>query len=106
MGTNEARFREAEQRLWQSMGLAPTERTLKLERTRATIRIQEVGDGPPVVLVHGASNTGVSWAQLVAGLDGFRSITLDRPGCGLSAPLTEPFSDVSKLGAFADALIV
>lgn len=106
MATNEARYRAAEQRLWQSVGLAPTERTLKLERTGTTVRIQEVGEGTPVVLVHGASNTGVSWAQLVAGLNGFRSITLDRPGCGLSGPLAEPFSDVAKLGAFADALIV
>ena len=45
------------------------------------------GEGPAVVFIHGASNGGSSWASLVARLDGFRCIMLDRPGCGLSDPL-------------------
>jgi pimeloyl-ACP methyl ester carboxylesterase len=39
------------------------------------------------VLIHGASNGGASWANLVQGLTGFRCIMVDRPGCGLSNPM-------------------
>jgi pimeloyl-ACP methyl ester carboxylesterase len=84
---NEARYREAERRLWASVGVTPTEQRVRLERTGLTVRVQEVGQGLAVVLVHGASNSGTSWAGLVAGLDGFRCLLLDRPGCGLSDPL-------------------
>jgi pimeloyl-ACP methyl ester carboxylesterase len=103
---NEARYREAERRMWESVGVTPTEQRLRLDRTGATVRVQEVGEGPAVVFVHGVSNSGVSWAQLVAQLDGFRCVVLDRPGCGLSDPLAVGFDDVERLGAFADALIV
>lgn len=103
---NEARYRAAEKRLWDSVGVAPTEQQLQLERTNSTVRVQEVGEGPPVVFVHGASNSGTSWAPLVARLEGFRCVLIDRPGCGLSAPLATSLADVDRLGAFGDALIV
>lgn len=78
---NEAAFRAAEARMWSSVGVAPTERVV------GGVRVQEAGEGPPVVLVHGASNSGVSWATLVRDLAGdHRCIAVDRPGCGLSAP--------------------
>jgi pimeloyl-ACP methyl ester carboxylesterase len=85
---NEPRFLQAEQRLWQSLGLPPTDRRVQLERTGVTVRLQEVGEGPVVVFVHGAANSGVSWAPLAARLQGFRCVLLDRPGCGLSDPLS------------------
>jgi pimeloyl-ACP methyl ester carboxylesterase len=103
---DEARYREAEQRLWASVGVAPIEQRLHLVRTGATVRVQEAGHGPPVVFVHGASSNGASWAPLVARLDGFRCIVLDRPGCGLSEPLATSFRDVDELNVFADALLV
>ena len=37
---------------------------------------------------------------------GFRCVMLDRPGCGLSDPLTTGFDDVERLGAFAETMIV
>lgn len=105
MGVNEVRFREAERRLWQSVGVAPTERRLHLDRANCDVRVQEVGSGPPVIFVHGASNGGSSWASLVARLDGFRCIMLDRPGCGLSNPLAAPPDDIAGIEAYADSLI-
>lgn len=101
-----ARYREAERRLWDSVGLQPTERQLSLATTGTTVRVQEVGDGPPVVFVHGATTSGASWATLVAELDGFRCVLLDRPGCGLSEPVPRPFTEVGALEAFADELLV
>ena len=77
---NEARYREAEQRMWDSVGVAPAEHVLALERTGLTVRVQEAGNGPTLLFVHGASNSGVSWAQLVARLPEYRCVVLDRPG--------------------------
>ena len=74
--------------------------------TNVDVRIQEVHESPPVLFVHGASNSGTSWATLVARLDGFRCLLLDRPGCGLSDPLPTPFDDVASLERFSDALVV
>jgi 2-hydroxy-6-oxonona-2,4-dienedioate hydrolase len=87
-------------------GATPTERRLALDRTGVAVRVQEVGTGPPVLFVHGASNSGASWAGLVARLDGFRCILLDRPGCGLSEPVAARFDDVAALGAFAESVLV
>jgi pimeloyl-ACP methyl ester carboxylesterase len=106
VGANEQRYREAERRMWESVGVSPTERRLQLDRTGVEVRVQEVGEGPPVVLVHGASNSGVSWAGLVARLDRFRCIVLDRPGCGLSPPHPTGFGDMAQFEAFSDALVV
>jgi pimeloyl-ACP methyl ester carboxylesterase len=103
---NEARYREAERRLWDTFSVTPTEQRLQLSRTGGTVRVQEIGEGPPVVFVHGASNGGTSWAHLVAGLDGFRCLLLDRPGCGLSPPVATRFDDVERLATFAESLVV
>src|SRR5216684_2208051 len=99
---NEVRYREAERRLWDSLGVTPTEQRLHLDRIGTTVRVQEMGEGPAVVFVHGGSTSGASWAPLVARLDGFRCVVLDRPGCGLSDPLVTGFDDVERLGTFAD----
>jgi pimeloyl-ACP methyl ester carboxylesterase len=103
---NEECYRRAEQALWQSVGAEPTERTLVLERTGSSVRVQELGDGEPVVFVHGASNGGASWASLAARLHGFRCVLVDRPGCGLSPRLDRRHADMDALDAYADALVI
>ena len=100
------RYRRAERSMWAAVDAAPTEVWLHLDRTGATVRLQELGDGPPVVFVHGASNAGTSWASLATRLDGFRCLLVDRPGCGLSPPLAEHLTDMAELESFADALVV
>ena len=99
------RFREAEGRLWHSVGVVPQERRVQL-RTGENVRVQETGDGPPVLFVHGASNAGTSWMSLMAALHGFRCIALDRPGCGLSDPIAGgPLHDIDAVESYADALL-
>ncbi|MEX2292310.1 MAG: alpha/beta hydrolase [Acidimicrobiales bacterium] len=99
------RFREAERRLWQSVGVVPQERRVRM-RTGETVRVQETGEGPPVLFVHGASNAGTSWMSLMAALHGFRCIALDRPGCGLSDPIVGgPLRSIDAIEAYADALV-
>jgi 2-hydroxy-6-oxonona-2,4-dienedioate hydrolase len=99
-------YREAERRMWASVGVAPSERRSHLAGIGVDIRIQEMGEGPPVLFVHGASNSGTSWAGLVSRLEGFRCLLLDRPGCGLSQPLSSPFANVADLERFSDSLVV
>ena len=106
MAANLVRYRQAEQRLWASVGVSPNDRQLQLRRTGVEIRIQETGAGPTVVFVHGGSINGTSWATLVAKLPDFHCVLVDRPGCGLSAPLAVGFSDAPRFNAFADAFVV
>lgn len=100
------RLRQAEQRLWESVGVQPTERRARL-RTGETVRVQETGEGPPVLFIHGAANAGTSWMSLMAKLPEFRCIALDRPGCGLSEPIVGgPLLDVDAIESYADRLLV
>lgn len=105
MGIDESKYRGAEQRLWDVEGAHPEECWLDLPRTGSRVRVQVVGDGPPVLFVHGVGNSGTSWAPLVARLGGFRCLVLDRPGCGLSEPLDGRF-DVDRFVPFAESLLV
>lgn len=77
-------YKEAEHRLWQHYGAQPKAYFLSLERPRVRVRVQEVGEGAPVLFVHGGPNAGTTWAPLVARMQKFRCIVLDRPGCGAS----------------------
>ena len=106
MKRDRAIYIQAERRLWESVGIVPREHHLRLEHSGVVVRVQEVGEGPPVLLIHGASNSGASWAELVARLNGFRCLMLDRPGAGLSEPLPRPFESVEDLARFSDSLVV
>ena len=82
---DESRYRAAERRLWASVGVSPDERTVTLTRLGVDVRVQELGEGEPVLFVHGGPNSGSTWASVAAELTGCRSLLLDRPGTGLSA---------------------
>ena len=102
------RYLAAETRLWQHYGLVPRERFVEIARPRTKLRVLEAGSGPPVLFLHGTVGPG-SWPSLVAGLPGFRSLVLDRPGWGLSTPVEFPRSGyrafvADLLAASLDAL--
>ncbi len=107
MGWDSAKYLDAERRLWASFGLQSTEQRIHLQNLDVTVRVQMIGEGPPVVLIHGASVSGTSWLNLVQGLSGFRCILLDRPGCGLSDPMPGDAgkADMDALKRAADLLI-
>lgn len=83
---NETKYREAEKKLWDGVGLTPTERFVQLPRIGTTVRVQEVGEGEPVLFIHGGPNSGSTWAPMVEHFPGFRCLLVDRPGTGLSEP--------------------
>lgn len=94
-----AAYRAAEARLWQQYDLAPTEHFLRLPGLNTTVRVLEIGTGEPTLFVHGSPNAAPKWAPLVAQLAGTRCLLLDRPGCGLSAPVDYRGRDVRAFGA-------
>lgn len=107
MDSSERRYRAAERRLWDSLGVRPDERRVRLAHAGVEVRVQTMGapDGPPVVFLHGASTSGSSWADLAAALPDVRCHVVDRPGTGLSDPLPRPIRGVPDLAALADHLL-
>lgn len=105
-GATDARstaYRRAEAALWRSLDARPTEHEVTLPRLATRVRVQEVGHGEPVLLVHGGPSAGTTWAPLAARLDGYRAIVVDRPGTGLSGPYPVTAAD---LGPFADVFVL
>ncbi len=99
------RYREAELRLWAKLGVTPVNRRVRLA-SGGEVRVQEIGEGAPVVFIHGGSIAGTSWCQLAASLEGVRCILVDRPGCGLSNPIVGgPLLDLASVEAYADRLL-
>jgi 2-hydroxy-6-oxonona-2,4-dienedioate hydrolase len=100
MSVDVAAYRDAEATFWASVGRTPDrEHVVRLPTTGTTVRVQEVGEGPPVLFLHGGPNSGSTWAPLVAHLDGLRCLLVDRPGTGLSAPYPITASNLGRIGA-------
>lgn len=96
---DESAYRAAERTLWASVGREPTERTLRLAGTGTAVRIQEVGEGPPVLFLHGSPNSGSTWAPMLEHFRGYRCLLLDRPGTGLSETYSMRAAELPALGA-------
>ena len=79
-------YEQAEQRLLERYGMRARPRYIDLAEPRLRARILEVGDGPPVLFVHGGGGAAMNWILLLAQLPGIRAIAVDRPGHGLSGP--------------------
>jgi pimeloyl-ACP methyl ester carboxylesterase len=102
---DEASYRLHEEKLWEiEGGVVPKEHRIELAHTGCTVRVMELGEGPPVLFLPGAPNAGATWAALVQHLDGFRCLILDRPGSGLSDPLPRVPSPEDLL-ALGDTLV-
>ncbi len=77
-------FREAELRYLESAGLVAEERFVTIARPQMRARLLERGSGEAVLFVHGGGGVAAHWAPLMARLDGYRLVAVDRPGCGLT----------------------
>ncbi len=84
--SREDRYRRADRAAWNQVGLDPVERYVELADPRVRLRVMEVGDGEPLLFVHGTAGPG-AWPMLVRELKGFRCVIIDRPGWGGSSEL-------------------
>lgn len=99
------RYALAEGALWQQAGLTPVEHRIHLSRNDVDVRLREVGDGPPVLFLHGGPGAaGPIWADLAARLPHLRCLLLDRPGTGLSA--RHLLSDAAAVRREAETMVV
>ncbi len=102
-------FERAETRLLASTGVHVTSRRVSLADPPVSVRVLEVGDGPPLVLVHGSGMSASTWAPLMPYLATNRLIAFDLPGFGLSDPFdysSRPLRShaVAQLTSLLDAL--
>jgi pimeloyl-ACP methyl ester carboxylesterase len=87
-----AEFRRAERNLWDHYDLQPEEKLVSLDAR--VLRIHDLGEGEPVLFVHGTGGSGVYFAPLVKELmPTFRCIVMDRPGWTLSSPIDYSVGD-------------
>jgi pimeloyl-ACP methyl ester carboxylesterase len=70
------------------------------------VHIVEVGEGPPVVFLHGSSTSSLSLLPLLERLESMRAIAVDRPGFGLSEPVHVPRERFREAAvAFVDEVV-
>lgn len=101
---NEASYRESEASLWDTVGFQPDEKMAELKTTGTRVRVQVIGNGPPVLFIHGGPNSGSTWAPIVGAFDGYTCLLVDRPGTGLSEPL-KAVPDTSTFIRIADHFV-
>ena len=77
-------FDEAEERLRACYDVDVTSRVIQVAAPPIRLRVLECGDGPPLVLLHGAGAFALQWLPLLPHLRGLRVIAPDMPGRGRS----------------------
>jgi pimeloyl-ACP methyl ester carboxylesterase len=90
------------------MGAGPERAVRFVERRGVRICFEAVGEGPPVVLLHGAAGDRTMWqhAGYVEGLDGFTRVLVDARGHGLSGkPTGEAAYRLEEYAADVEAVI-
>lgn len=96
--TDTATLVETERRVMQAYGLEYDSMFLDLAEPRMRARVMEVGEGDPVLMVHGALAVAAHWAPLMAQLTGRRILAVDLPGYGLTDPFVYGRDNLRETG--------
>jgi len=96
---NEQTYREADTAFWAAHRLRPREHDVRLAATGTRVRIQELGEGPPILFLHGSQSAGSAWAPLLEHLHDFRFLVPDLPGAGASEPFAVRASNLESYGS-------
>lgn len=90
---------EAEERLFAHYDLDYKVRFVEMEEPDLRLRVLEVGSGRPVLMVPGGAGDAWPLAALMAELQGWRMIAINRPGSGLSDGVDHRQVDLRLLAA-------
>ena len=88
---------DAEWRLFDHYGLDFRSHYIEMDEPDLRVRVLEVGEGPPVLMVPGGAGDAFIFAALMAQLKGWRMIALNRPGSGLSDGVDHRQVDMRQL---------
>jgi pimeloyl-ACP methyl ester carboxylesterase len=88
---------EVEQRLFSHYGLDYKVHFVEIDEPNLRVRVLEVGEGKPLLMVPGGSGDAWFFAALMAELKGYRMIALSRPGGGMSDGIDHRDVDVRSL---------
>jgi pimeloyl-ACP methyl ester carboxylesterase len=77
-------YRKSEEVMLSHYNLQREEHFIPVKGYELKVRVQEIGDGLPILFIHGGPNAGSTWLELASLMPGTRRLVLDRPGCGLS----------------------
>ena len=80
MGSQESRYRVAEQRVFEGLELISSVRSFSLATPKVQVRALETGRGEAIVFLHGYSLCAAHWARLWGSLRDFHCVALDQPG--------------------------
>ena len=89
---------------------APDTRVRRVRWSQGEIQLFELGEGPPLLLVHGGADGAFEWVPILPALAGNRRVlVVDRPGHGLADPFDYKGVDLLDharvfLGDILDAL--
>ncbi|MEZ5285601.1 MAG: alpha/beta hydrolase [Vicinamibacterales bacterium] len=90
-------FVAAQQRLLARFDVDATSRFVHVPVVDGPAHVLTSGTGPPVVLVPGFADPAVMWTPLVARLQGFTAIAVDRPCFGLSGCARHETATIRRL---------
>jgi pimeloyl-ACP methyl ester carboxylesterase len=88
---------EAEQRLFAHYSLDYKIHFLEMEEPDLCLRVLEVGEGRPLLMVPGGTGEAAFFSALMAELLGWRMIAINRPGGGMSDGIDHRKVDVRRL---------
>lgn len=88
---------QCEASLFEHYGLKPRERVIRCESFKLRLRVAEVGEGPPLILVPGGGGELFQYIPMMAALTGFHLIAIDLPGGGKSDTVDHRRVDLREL---------
>jgi pimeloyl-ACP methyl ester carboxylesterase len=81
-------YRQHEEILLEEYKVERNEQFIAVKDYDLKVRVQEIGEGQPLLFIHGGPNAGSTWLELASLLPERKCLILDRPGCGLSDGLS------------------
>jgi pimeloyl-ACP methyl ester carboxylesterase len=99
------KYRESEKIFFNKHHVCPVEHFIEVKEFSARIRVLEIGTGLPVLFIHGAPAASGIWIPLVKNMQRYRSLIMDRPGCGESEKISYKDLTIQRLQSIMTATI-